>query len=131
MSQFKILWIIDSGILDHETNAYYLFAPYSPCTNNPKVTVTDGFLSFVAAKGSIQISNSIVRKFILHVPNLSCNLMSINQLTKDSYYSAKFILSHCIFQDLLSRKTIGSVKECEEPYSFDDTNVSEHFQINL
>ena len=60
---------------------------------------------------------------ILHVPNLSCNLLSISQLTKRSNCSAKFLPSHCVFQDLSSGKTIGSAKDRESLYYFDKTNV--------
>ena len=66
--------------------------------------------------------------YILHVPNLSCNLLSINQLMKTSNCSAKFLPSHCVFQDLLSGKAIGSAKEYEGIYYFDKASVSEQGQ---
>ena len=66
---------------------------------------------------------SITLNPVLHVPNLSCNLLSISQLTKKSNCSAKFLSSHCVFQDLSSGKTIGSAKECEGLCYFDETGV--------
>ena len=66
---------------------------------------------------------SITLNPVLHVPNLSCNLLSISQLTKRSNCSAKFLPSHCVFQDLSSEKTIGSAKEREGLYYFDETKV--------
>ena len=47
------------------------------------------------------------------MPNIDCNLFSINKLTKDMNCVAKFFNSHCEFQDLCSRKMIGSAKECD------------------
>lgn len=107
------------------TDSHNLFASYSPCAGNLKVKIADGSLSPVAGKGSIQISNLITLKNVLHVPNLSCNLLSISQLTKSSNCSANFFPSYCVFQDLSSGKTIDSAKECEGLYYFDETNVSQ------
>ena len=105
------------------TDAHHLFSTYSPCVGNLKVKIADGTLSPVASKGSIRISESITLNPVLHVPNLSCNLLSISQLTKRSNCSAKFLPSHCIFQELSSGKTIGSAKEREGLYYFDEANV--------
>lgn len=102
-STFKIPWIIDSGASDHMTGSYNLFSSYSTCAGNLKVKIADGSLSPVAGKGSIQLSDSIILKAVLHVPNLSCNLLSISQLTKTSNCTAKFLSSHCVF----SGPTIG------------------------
>ncbi|KAJ9707223.1 hypothetical protein PVL29_002286 [Vitis rotundifolia] len=107
------------------TNAHHLFSTYSPCVGNLKVKIADGTLSPVASKGSIRISELITLNPVLHVPNLSCNLLFISQLTKRSNCSAKFLPSHCVFQDLSLRKTIGSAKKREGLYYFDETDDSE------
>ncbi|KAJ9675451.1 hypothetical protein PVL29_024395 [Vitis rotundifolia] len=117
--------IIDSGASDHMTDAHHLFSTYSPCASNLKVKIADGTLSPVAGKGSIRIFELITLNPVLHVPNMSCNLLSISQLTKSSNCSAKFLPSHCVFQDLSSEKTIGSAKEHEGLYYFDETDVLE------
>ena len=87
-------WIIDSCAFDHMTDAHHLFSTYSPCTGNLKVKIVDGTLSPVAGKGSVHISESITLNPVLHVPNLSCNLLSISELIKQSNCSAKFLPSH-------------------------------------
>lgn len=86
---------LDSCTSDHMTNVYHLYS-YLPCAGNFKARIVNGSLSSVASKGSTRISNLIVFKSILHVPKLSCNLISINQLTRDSHCSAKFVPSHCL-----------------------------------
>ena len=116
-------WIIDSSASDHMIDVHHLFSTYSPCAGNLKVKIVDDTLSPVAGKGSIRISESITLNPVLHVPNLSCNLLSISQLTKQSNCLAKFLPSHCVFQDLSSGKTISSAKECEGLYYFDEANV--------
>ena len=118
-------WIIDFGASDHMIDSYHLFSSYTPCAGNLRVKIADGSLAPVAGKGSIQISDTITLEFVLHVPKLSCNLLSVNQLTKHSNCSAKFLSSHCVFQDLSSGMTIGSAKEYEGIYYFEEAKVSE------
>ena len=106
------------------TDAHHLFSTYSPCVGNLKVKIVDGTFSLIDGKGSIRICESITLKPVLHVPNLSRNLLSISQLSKQSNCSAKFLHSHYVFQDLSSGKTIGSAKEREGLYYSDEANVS-------
>jgi hypothetical protein len=113
-------WIIDSGASDHMTYSHTLFNSYSPCAGNLKIRIADGTLSPIAGTGSVKISDHITLNPVLHVPNLSCNLLSISQLTKNSNCFAKFFPSHCQFQDLLSGKTIGSARESDGLYYFDN-----------
>ena len=71
-------WIIDSSASDHMTDAHHLFSTYSPCASNLQIKLADGTLSLVAGKSSIRISEYITLNPVLHVPNLSCNLLSIS-----------------------------------------------------
>lgn len=97
ISQTKIPWIIDSGASDHMIDAYNLFSSHSPCVGNLKVRIVDGFLSVVVRKMSIRILNCITLNFVLHFLNLSCNLISISQLTTSFHCSTKYFSSYCIF----------------------------------
>ena len=78
---------------------------------------------WLLANGVFVFLSLITLNPVLHVPNLSYNLLFISQLTKQSNCLAKFLPSHCVFQDLLLGKTIGSAKECEGLYYFDEANV--------
>ena len=86
------------GNAHHMTNAHHLFSTYSPCVGNLKVKITDGTLSPIAGKGSICIYESITLNPIRHVPNLSCNLLSNSQLTKQSNCLAKFLSLIVLFR---------------------------------
>ena len=108
--------------------SYSLFSSYLPCGSNLKVKIADGSLSSVAGKGSIKIFDSLTLESVLHVPKLSYNLLSISQLMKNSNCSAKFFLTHCVFQDLSSGKMIGSAKECERLYYLEEANRSTQCQ---
>lgn len=110
----------DSGAIDHTTSLSHLFLSYTPCPGNAKIKAADGSLSSIVGKGTITISDSLVLKFVLHVPNLSCNLLSISKLTKDLQWIIKFFPSHCKFHDLASGMTIGSAKEQDRLFYFED-----------
>jgi hypothetical protein len=74
-------WIVDSGAIDHMTGESSMFSLYSPCAGNLKINIVDGSLSAVAGKGSVIISPLLTLQDVLHVPNLSCNLLSASKLT--------------------------------------------------
>ena len=112
-------WVIDSGASDHMTSHLNQFITYSPCTSPIKIKITDRTLTPVAGIGSIKLSLTLTIHFAFHVPNLSCNLLSISKLTKDCNCVAKFFHTSCEFQDLLSGKTIGSAKENNGIYLFE------------
>ena len=105
-------WIVDSGASDHMTGNSQLFVSYTPCAGNEKVRIADGTLSVIAGKGSVRVTNSITLHSVLHVLNLDCNLLSVNQLVKQNKCCAYFLPSSCVFQDRSSGATIGSAKEC-------------------
>ena len=48
---------------------------------------------------------------MLHVPNLSNNLLSIHKITQYLNCAVTFFPPHCVFQDLATGKTIGLAKE--------------------
>ncbi|RVW39021.1 hypothetical protein CK203_089160 [Vitis vinifera] len=113
-------WIINSGASDHMTNSSNMFESYSPCPGDKKVRIADGNFSPIAGKGLIKISEEIDLKSVLHVPKLTCNLLSISKLSRDSNCCVIFYESHCIFQDQSSGKTIGSARMINGLYYFED-----------
>ena len=102
------------------TGCHELFLIYNPCPGNFKIRIADGSLSSVAGKGNIKLSNMTIFS-VLHVPNLTCNLVSISKLTNDLNCVAKFYPSYCEFQDLLSGRIIANAKENEGLYYLEDT----------
>ena len=66
------------------TNLSHFFISYTPCSRNKKVRSADGSLSSIVRQGSIRLSDKIVLQFVLQVPKLSCNLLSVSRLSKDS-----------------------------------------------
>lgn len=101
-------WVIDSGATDHMTGCANLFCSYKPSPGNLKIKIADGSLTTVVGTGTINISPQITLKDALHVPKLSCNLLSVSKITKDQNCTAQFSHSICKFQDMTSGMRIGS-----------------------
>ena len=71
-----------------------------------------GSLSPVTGTGDVKLSTSLTLLNVLHVPQLSCNLLSIGKLTHELNCHAKFFHSHCEFQNTVSGKMLGNAREC-------------------
>jgi len=63
---------------------------------------------------------------VLHVPNLSCNLLSVSQLITDKNCQVHFFDTHCVFQDLISGKVIGTAKKSGGLYYLEDEPQTRH-----
>ena len=67
-----------------------LFSAYKPCAGNQKIKIIDGSFSTIAEKWSIILSSTLTLHNVLHVPNLSCNLLYISKLTLNLNCCANF-----------------------------------------
>jgi len=103
-----------------------LFSSYKPCARNLKTKVAAGSLLAVAGKGSIVLSPLLTIQDVLHVPNFSCNLLSVSKLTKNKICQTLFFDNHCVFQDLISGQIIGSAKKSGGLYYFEDVPETRH-----
>lgn len=64
------------------TSSFKSFSTYSPCAGNLKIKIADGPLSLIARRGNMFLSNTLMLNSVLHVPNLSCNLLFINKIAR-------------------------------------------------
>ncbi|KAG6522571.1 hypothetical protein ZIOFF_019712 [Zingiber officinale] len=106
-------WVIDSGAMDHMTNAANSFISYSLSSGQEKVIIAVGTKATVAGKGSIKLTDHFFLSFALHVPSVSINLLSVNSITKQLHCSVTLFPNHCVFQDLETKQTIGTGREGE------------------
>lgn len=119
-------WIVDSGATDHMTGESSLFSSYKPCAGNFNIKLADGSLSAVAGKGSIVLSPLLTIQDVLHVPNLSCNLLSVSTLITNKSCQVNFFDTHCVFQDLISGRVIGTAEQSGGLYYLEDEPKTRH-----
>ena len=97
-----------------------LFSSDSSCAGNKKIKIVDGSLSIIAGMGSIVISPTLTLHKVHHVPNLSCNLLSISKITSDLKCRVNFFSSFCEFQELTTGRMIRCARESGGLYFFEE-----------
>lgn len=83
------------------TGCSKLLSTYTPCAGNKKVKIVDGSLSAIARTEAVKISPSITLHDVLHVPKLSCNLVSISKITNNLNVVLYLTLLDVSFRTLL------------------------------
>ncbi|KAG8502903.1 hypothetical protein CXB51_000532 [Gossypium anomalum] len=87
-----------------------LFHTYLPCNDHSRIRIADGSYSPVAGMGTVTLTKNFSLDKVLHVPNLSYNLLSISKLTKDEKVLVEFSALGCMVQEQESGKMIGTAK---------------------
>jgi len=83
------------------------------------ITVANGTHIPIIGRGNVSFLPSLNLKDVLHVPSLSNNLISL-KFTGDLKCFVTFFPTHCVFQDLATGRTIGTVKEQGGLYCFNN-----------
>lgn len=73
--QPKDPWIVDSGATDHMSTKSNMFSTYNPDPSIPCILTDDESPTIVFCEGNISITGLMSLFMVLHVPNLSCNLL--------------------------------------------------------
>jgi hypothetical protein len=73
-------WIIDSGASHHMAAKEEFFSSLSLCLR-PPILMGDDTLVEVAGEGRVELHNGSFEN-VLHVPNISMNLLSVYQITQ-------------------------------------------------
>ncbi|XP_062090704.1 retrovirus-related Pol polyprotein from transposon RE1 isoform X1 [Humulus lupulus] len=112
-------WVIDSGATDHMTGNSSLFSTFQSYSPTSSVTLADGSPSSVLGSGTVTPTPLLTLSSVLHLPNLSFNLLSVSQLTRNLNCCISFFPDHCLFQDLMTKKIIGKGHESGGLYVLD------------
>ena len=127
-------WVIDSSATNHMTSTSSLLSDLEHSSNLPNVTLADGSAIIVYGLGTANLSPNLSLSSILYIPDFSFNLLSISKLTKILNCAAILFSTHCIFQDLKTRKIIGGGHEADGLYYLDRCGssrlVASHLSIS-
>ena len=96
------------------TNSTYSMIDYTLCNSSLNISMANGTTSPALGMTTICISKLI--NFVLHVPGLQHNLLSVSWITKDMNCNVIFYPSYCVFQDQTSRRMIGNAKVLDNLY---------------
>lgn len=99
-------WIIDTGASDHMTSDPTQLQIIHPPSQSI-ISTANGSTSPITGEGSVILSNTLQLDSVLVVPTLAYNLLSVSQITSSLNCSVTFWPSFCVFQDILTRRTLG------------------------
>ena len=102
----NVVTIIDSGASDHMFTHRELFVTYEPISE-VKVNLADNSSTKAIGKGNIKIiqgSSTVILRNVLHVPNLTKNLISVNRMLQIDDVKVRFEKEECIVE--LNKKVI-------------------------
>ena len=105
------MWILDSGATDHITPNLNVFETYEPLETTKQITMANGTLVPIQGQGKVNLGPKLSIKQVLHIPNLSTNLISIHHLTKELNCHAIFSPHMYKFHAKDTGKMIGVAKE--------------------
>ncbi|XP_068331522.1 uncharacterized protein [Pyrus communis] len=100
-------WIIDSGATDHMTNKSTNLHKFENFSIPSQVSVANGKNAMVVGKGKIHLISSDVESEALYVPSFPFQLLSVSKITNSLNCLAIFSPKNVIFQDVVTKKTIG------------------------
>lgn len=119
---FSESWIVDSSATHHVAHSRELFVELSDAINT-SVTLPTGLGIKIAGIGSIRLSDSLILKNVLYLPDFRLNLLSVSQLTKELGYRVVFDPDACMIQDPIKGLMIGKGEQISNLYVMDTVDM--------
>lgn len=116
-------WILDSGATNHMTGSkgYISDIQYMTPIN---IKLPDGRFTVANQKGVVSLGLHIELKDVFLVEGLDCHLISVSQLTRDSYCIFQISDKLCTIQDRITKTLIGAGEQLNGLYFFRSVNVA-------
>jgi hypothetical protein len=92
-------WIIDSGATHHMTFDYGQVSPLKP-SSQKFVSTANGTSVPIIGEGSLSLTETLNLDFVLVVPSLDYNLLSVSQITTALFCVVIFWPELCVFKDI-------------------------------
>lgn len=116
-------WIIDTGATNHMTGSreYLMDIKFmSPV----RIKLPDGRFTVAVQKGLVPMGTQITLREVFLVEGLSCHLISVSQLTRDSTCIFQISDKFCTIQDRTTRTLIGAGEQIHGLYFFRSLSVA-------
>ncbi|KAJ1407550.1 Retrovirus-related Pol polyprotein from transposon TNT 1-94 [Sesbania bispinosa] len=111
-------WIIDTGASSHMTGNLNLLCGLRGVVGCP-VRLPDGKQLMAYKEGTVTLNEGLKMENVLYVPTLSCNLLSISQLTDETTNCVVYFTNNlCVMQDCTSKMLIGVGERRDGLYFF-------------
>ncbi|XP_073271501.1 uncharacterized protein [Primulina huaijiensis] len=121
----KVPWIIDTGANEHMVgDLLTLQNSESIADSSGTVGLPNGSKVSISRASSVALTDSIMLRKVLQIPDFRFNLRSVSKLTKEHQCYVTFYPHFCVFQDLKTRQIMGIGRERNKLYHLDNTNSS-------
>lgn len=111
-------WFVDSGATHHVASSLGQMHINSPYSGTSKLVVGNGTTASILHTGTIQVpslqhSRSVILKDVLHVPDITKNLVSISKFLRDNDAVIEFHVDSCLVKDQKTNKILlrGALKD--------------------
>ena len=115
-------WLFDSACCNHMTPHSSLFSKLDPAPHPLNIHIADGSTMHENSLGFVSTSNLSVPG-VFHVPDLSYNLCSVEQLAELGYRLI-FYYSGCIVQDPRTGQELGTGPRVGRMFPVDNLHLS-------
>ena len=95
-------WIIDSGATDHMTFDSRQVSPLKSSSQH-FVSTANGTSVPIIREESLSLTNTLNLDYVLVVPSLNYNLLSVSQITTALFCVVIFLPEFCVFKDIRTR----------------------------
>ena len=95
-------WIIDSGATNHMTFYSRQVSPLKFTSQN-SISTANGTSIPIIGEGSLFLTNTLNLDYVLVVPSLNYNLLSVSQITIALFCVVIFWPEFCVFKDIRTR----------------------------
>ena len=132
ISNFHDLWVVDSGASNHMSNKLTNLYNFRHCSSSTFVSVADGKDVPVQGKGKTKLVSKTIESEVLYVPSFPVQLLSVQQLTSTLNCDVLFTSDKVLFQDRITKKTIGEGFQLHGLFYFSsDDRLCKGFQASF
>ncbi|XP_076916331.1 uncharacterized protein LOC143575998 [Bidens hawaiensis] len=101
-------WVVDFGSTKHITHNSDILKNIFQNRFEAPVVIPNGDVIPVKGRGECTLIGGAKIKNVLHIPKLTCNLLSVSRLTNDLQSAITFFPDFCVMQKLNTRNLIGT-----------------------
>lgn len=98
--------IIDSSATNHMTFNSRQVSSLKP-SSQKGISTTNGSLATIIGEGSLPLTDTLNLDYVLVVPSLDYNFLSVSQNTTTLHCVVIFLPDFCVSKDIQRRQTIG------------------------
>lgn len=116
-------WILDTGATTDMCSKLSSINQFAPVTKYTPIFLRDSSIKSVTHTGSVILNSRLILEKVLHVPEFTCNLLSVKALAASANIAFTFYPTHDVLQDLQTAKIVAYGKVIGGLYVLDNNSL--------